>query len=106
LSRPWLSEFTSLKREKHGRRDRRLVPDELDKAGSRHLEPGWPLHHVQEMLGHADLKQTRHLLERHARRTPGLHEAIRNGAVAPEADQEHPAACNDTTPTNDQVTVN
>jgi integrase len=33
LSRPWLSEFTSLKREKHGSRDRRLIPDELDKAG-------------------------------------------------------------------------
>ena len=27
-------------------------------AGSRLLEAGWPLHHVQEMLGHADLKQT------------------------------------------------
>ena len=27
-------------------------------AGSRMVEAGWPLHHVQEMLGHADLKQT------------------------------------------------
>ena len=27
-------------------------------AASRFLEAGWPLHHVQEMLGHADLKQT------------------------------------------------
>jgi integrase len=27
-------------------------------AGSRWIEAGWPLHHVQQMLGHADLKQT------------------------------------------------
>ena len=27
-------------------------------AGSRWIEAGWPLHHVQRMLGHADLKQT------------------------------------------------
>jgi len=27
-------------------------------AGSRLLESGWPLHHVQEMLGHANLSQT------------------------------------------------
>jgi integrase len=27
-------------------------------AGSRMLEAGWPLHHVQRMLGHADVKQT------------------------------------------------
>jgi integrase len=27
-------------------------------AGSRFIEAGWPVHHVQEMLGHSDLKQT------------------------------------------------
>jgi integrase len=27
-------------------------------AGSRLLESGWPLHHVQEMLGHANVSQT------------------------------------------------
>ena len=27
-------------------------------AGSRWIEAGWPIHHVQQMLGHADLKQT------------------------------------------------
>jgi integrase len=27
-------------------------------AASRFVEAGWPLHHVQEMLGHANLKQT------------------------------------------------
>lgn len=27
-------------------------------AGCRWLEQGWPIHHVQEMLGHANLSQT------------------------------------------------
>jgi hypothetical protein len=27
-------------------------------AGSRLLEAGWPIHHVKEMLGHANLSQT------------------------------------------------
>lgn len=27
-------------------------------AGSRWLEAGWPLHHIQEMLGHANISQT------------------------------------------------
>jgi hypothetical protein len=27
-------------------------------AGCRWLERGWPIHHVQEMLGHANLSQT------------------------------------------------
>ena len=27
-------------------------------AGCRTLERGWPLHHIQEMLGHANLSQT------------------------------------------------
>jgi site-specific recombinase XerD len=27
-------------------------------AGSRFIEAGWPIHHVQEMLGHASLEQT------------------------------------------------
>ena len=27
-------------------------------AGSRFIEAGWPVHQVQEILGHADLKQT------------------------------------------------
>ena len=26
-------------------------------AGSRWIEAGWPIHHVQQMLGHADLKR-------------------------------------------------
>lgn len=149
LLKPWLGEFTSLKRQKHARRDRRIIADELGKdgkakvageerrllaaatqwlrrliiaavetgcrhgeslqgsnvslqsntltirlrrprtaiaassrfpsgsrecwswsattrtatacgtrPGSRFLEVGWPLHHVQEMPGHADKEQT------------------------------------------------
>jgi hypothetical protein len=27
-------------------------------AGSRWLEGGWPIHHVKEMLGHANISQT------------------------------------------------
>jgi integrase len=27
-------------------------------AGSRFVEAGWPLHHVKDMLGHANLEQT------------------------------------------------
>jgi len=27
-------------------------------AGCRWLEAGWPIHHVQEMLGHSNLSQT------------------------------------------------
>ena len=30
-------------------------------AGCRWLEQGWPIHHVQEMLGHANLSQTQHV---------------------------------------------
>jgi hypothetical protein len=29
-----------------------------DEAGARSLEAGWPLHHVKDMLGHADVKTT------------------------------------------------
>jgi hypothetical protein len=61
------------------------------------------------MLGHADLKQTSTYLN--VTRV-GLQDSMKrfgtapSHSVAPEADQEHPAGCNDNTPTNDQVTVN
>ena len=35
-------------------------------AASRFVEGGWPLHHVQEMLGHSNLKQTSTLRQREA----------------------------------------
>jgi integrase len=43
-------------------------------AGSRWLEAGWPLHHVKEMLGHANISQTDTYLN--AGRL-GLHESMR-----------------------------
>jgi integrase len=49
-------------------------------AGSRMLEAGWPLHHVQRMLGHADVKQTATYLN--AERV-GLHESMKRFGTAP-----------------------
>jgi len=43
-------------------------------AGSRLLEAGWPVHHVQYMLGHASLQQTSTYLNL---TTQGLHESMR-----------------------------
>jgi hypothetical protein len=36
----------------------RVHDDLRHEAGSRLVEAGWPLHHVQVMLGHANVKQT------------------------------------------------
>lgn len=44
-------------------------------GGSRLLEAGWPVHHVQHMLGHATLQQTSTYLNATLR---GLHESMRN----------------------------
>ena len=41
-------------------------------AGSRFLEAGWPLHEVQYMLGHSDIKTTSTYLKRDAPRTPSV----------------------------------
>jgi len=43
-------------------------------AGSRLLEAGWPLHHVQHMLGHANVSQTSTYLNA---TTIGLHDSMR-----------------------------
>jgi integrase len=51
-------------------------------AGSRMLEAGWPLHHIQEMLGHADLKQTSTYLN--VTRT-GLQDSMRRFGLQPTA---------------------
>jgi integrase len=63
-------------------------------AGCRWLEKGWPLHHIQEMLGHANLSQTSTYL--HAAEM-GLQESMRRfdepasgKAVANEHQIEHP----------------
>jgi integrase len=44
-------------------------------GGSRLLEGGWPVHHVQHMLGHASLQQTSTYLNT---TLCGLHESMRN----------------------------
>jgi integrase len=78
-------------------------------AGSRLLEAGWPLHHVQEMLGHADLKQTSTYLNV---TQVGLQDSMRRfgtqplQAVANEAESEHPPTRNDQPTKSEQVTVN
>lgn len=51
-------------------------------AGSRLLEAGWPVHHVQHMLGHASLQQTSTYFNATLR---GLHESMRT------FDQSRPA---------------
>ena len=62
-------------------------------AGCRWLEQGWAIHHVQEMLGHANLSQTSRYL--HASEM-GLQESMRRfnaqlgKPVAKEAQIEHP----------------
>jgi site-specific recombinase XerD len=66
LARNPIADTDTIKREKHAQRDRRLVPDVVNDKGTitqegeerRLLEAGWPLHHVQHMLGHANLAQT------------------------------------------------
>ena len=78
-------------------------------AGSRLLEAGWPLHHVQEMLGHADLKQTSTYLNV---TQVGLQDSMRRfgtqpfQAVANEPESEHPLTGNDQPTKSEQETVN
>ena len=50
-------------------------------GASRLLEAGWPLHHVSEMLGHADVGQTSTYLERRQARAPRLDEPVRSRAL-------------------------
>jgi integrase len=53
-------------------------------AGSRLIEAGWPVHHVQATLGRADLKQTSTYLNA----TPvGLEESMRRFGTNPPAVQ-------------------
>ena len=66
-------------------------------AGSRFLEAGWPLHEVQYMLGHADIKTTSTYLNV---TLPSLHQSMRrldearqactNLAQTPSTGRSHP----------------
>ena len=78
-------------------------------AGSRLLEAGWPLHHVQEMLGHANVSQTSTYLN--ATRV-GLQESMRRfddarcNPVANQSVTEHPPLRNTDVPTEDNSLMN
>ena len=78
---------------------------------SRLLEAGWPLHHIQEMLGHASIEQTSTYLNvQHG----GLRESMRKlegirsrcNPVVTEASIEHQTDYNTTTPTTDKSLIN
>jgi len=80
-------------------------------GGSRLLEAGWPLHHVQHMLGHANLAQTSTYLN--ATRI-GLHESMRRfeaipagcNPVAKNEGIEHRLNCNEESASVSEVPVN
>ena len=74
------------------------------------LEAGWPLHHVQRMLGHADVKQTATYLN--AERV-GLHESMKRFGTAPSwqsvanaTPEEQPPTSHDAVDATPQQTVN
>ena len=78
-------------------------------AASRLLEAGWPIHHVQEMLGHANLSQTSTYL--HASEM-GLQESMRRfdpaprgKTVAKEAPIEHPSISHETVKEREKGTL-
>jgi integrase len=78
-------------------------------AGSRMLEQGWPLHHVQEMLGHADVKTTSVYLNLTRQ---GLQESMKRFGMPtlPDVAQvpvpEPPPSCNDDRGATDNRLVN
>jgi integrase len=78
-------------------------------AGSRLLEAGWPLHHVQAMLGHADAKTTSTYLNvtaHHLRESMKRLDDARCNPVANSATTEHPPVRNNESADASQVTVN
>jgi integrase len=80
-------------------------------AGSRLLETGWPLHHVQQMLGHANISQTSTYLN--ANRM-GLQDSMRRfevvapgcTPVARKPQTDHSLECNSDAPEAGELSVN
>lgn len=80
-------------------------------GASRLLEAGWPIHHVQEMLGHSSLEQTSTYLNVTG---VGLRDSMRRSdeartrcnpvAISPAID--HPLDCNGKETEDDKATVN
>ena len=65
-------------------------------AGCRWLEQGWAIHHMQEMLGHANLSQTStylHASEMGLKDSMRRFDAPRGKPVAKRAPIEHPTVC-------------
>ena len=78
-------------------------------AGSRLLDQGWPLHHVQAMLGHADAKTTSIYLNvttQHLQNSMKRFRAAPLQAVAIEAPTDPRSRCNDLAQPTSQVLVN
>jgi hypothetical protein len=80
-------------------------------GASRLLEAGWPIHHVQEMLGHSSLEQTSTYLnvERvglRASMKKSDDDRIRCNPVAIEASSDHPSDSNGVEAASEKVTVN
>jgi integrase len=78
-------------------------------AGSRWIDRGWPVSHVQVMLGHANLSQTStylNLTENSLQDSMAKYGTEPLHVVAPEPDQEPQPSCNEEAPTEKQVTVN
>jgi integrase len=62
-------------------------------AGCRWLEAGWPIHHVQEMLGHTNLSQTStylHAAEMGLQESMKRFDVARGKTVAKSEEKEHP----------------
>lgn len=80
-------------------------------AGSRWIEAGWPIHHAQQMLGHADLKQTSTYLNATVK---GLEDSMRRfdeargllQSVAQTPAMEHRPDSHDETPTATPTVIN
>ena len=76
------------------------------------LEAGWPLHHVQYMLGHANLSQTSTYLNvektglADSMRRFGVPAGIRCKPVANEAGVDLPLPRNEATAGSEKPTVN
>ena len=78
-------------------------------GASRLLEAGWPLHHVQEMLGHSSIDQTTTYLNVVAaglRASMAKSDAARCNPVANQAETDFKPPCNETTTTAVKPTVN
>lgn len=80
-------------------------------GASRLLEAGWPIHHVQEMLGHSSLEQTSTYLNVTG---VGLRDSMRRSddartrctPVALSVTIEHPLDCNDQDTEDGKTTIN